>query len=142
MLIHFFKREPAMRRTNRILWCVTVLVTALTAGVAFTQEKGKGRGGFGGGGNSLVTLAANEGVQKDIGLSGDVVAKLTSLRDDYRAAAQKEYQNAGISFQGLQNMSREERRAMTEKIAGVDRKLSDEFNPKLKALVSADQFKR
>src|SRR5438876_652853 len=126
-----------MRRTNRILCCVAILATALTVTSAFAQQKGKGRGGLGGafGGANLVTVAANEAVQKDLGLSGDVVSKLTSLRDDVTAARQKEYQNAGVSFQNFENMSAEERQKMRDKIAEVDKKLNDEFNPKVKALV-------
>src|SRR5204863_7868761 len=40
------------------------------------------------------------------------------------------------------NMSAGERQKMRAKMAEVDKKLDDEFNPKVKALVSADQYKR
>jgi hypothetical protein len=134
-----------MRLTKRIGLVVVVAALAAATGVASGQQKGRGgRGGFGfgGGGGSLVTLAANEAVQKDLGLSGDAAGKLSSLREDYLAASQKEYQSAGVSFQGFQNLSNDERQKLQEKMAEIGRKLSAEFNPKLKGLVSADQFKR
>ena len=114
----------------------------LVAGTASAQQRGRGGFTFGGGGGSLVTIAASESVQKDLGLSADTSSKIRELRDDYGAALRKEYETANISFEGFQNMSREEREKLTAKMAEVNRKLSDEFNPKVKALVSADQYKR
>jgi hypothetical protein len=121
-----------------------VTLVLLTAFGASAQQRGqRGRGGFGfGGATSLVSIAANENVQKDLGLSADASGKLRELRDDYFAAVQKENQNAGINFQGFQDMSREEREKMMAKMAEVSRKLNDEFNPKVKALVSDGQYKR
>jgi hypothetical protein len=125
---------------------MTILAVAISTSAAFGQQKGRGRGGFGtfggGPGNNLVTVASNEAVQKDLGLSGDAVSKVNSLRDDVTAARQKELQSSGISFQNFQNMSAEERQKMRDKMAEVDKKLSDEFNPKVKAIASADQLKR
>jgi len=130
---------------HRVLVVVAAIAVAMTTAAATAQQKGKGGfrgGGFGGAGTTLVALAAMEPVQKDIGISGDTASKITSLRDDSNAARQKELQTAGINFQGFQNMSAEERQKMRDKMADIDKKLNDEFNPKLKALVSADQFKR
>ena len=132
-----------MRATQRILFVIAVVACATMVGTASAQQKGKGRGfgggfGFGGGGNSLVTLAAVEAVQKELGVSGDVAGKLTSLRDDLTAARQKELQSAGINPQDFQSITAEQR----QKMVAIGNKLNDEFNPKLKALVSADQVKR
>src|SRR5437899_7698950 len=98
-----------MRLMNQLVVAVAIVALALMAGTAAAQQKGKGgfRGGggaFGGGGNSLVTVSANEAVQKDVGISGEVATKITSLRDDVNAARQKELQTAGINFQNIQNM--------------------------------------
>ncbi len=135
-----------MRLMHRVSMVIAVIAVAMTTASATAQQKGKGGfrgGGFGGGGaNSLVAIAAMEPVQKDIGLSGDTGSKITSLRDDVNAARQKELQTAGVNFQGFQNMSADERQKMRDKMADIDKKLNDEFNPKLKALVSADQYKR
>jgi hypothetical protein len=131
-----------MKITSRIAFSVAVIAVATLASVATAQQKGKGKGGFGGfgfgGGDSLVTTAASEDVQKDLGVSGDLVAKINSLRDDLTAARQKEYQTAGISPQDFRNMTNDQRQKMAE----INTKLSEEFNSKVKALVSADQYKR
>lgn len=124
-------------KTLRTLFSTLALALTLLliASPLTAQQRGRG-GGFGfGGGGGLVTTASNEAVQKDIGLSGDASGKLRELRDDYTAAIRKEYETGGISFQ---NMTDETRRKMAE----INRKLADEFNPKVKTLVSADQFKR
>jgi len=131
-----------MRVTKRILLVVAVVACAMVVGTVSAQQKGQrgfGRGGFGlGGGNNLVTIAAVEAVQKDLGVSSDVAGKLTSLRDDLNAARQKEFQSANINLQNFQDLSAEQRQKMTE----IGNKLNDEFNPKVKGLVSADQYKR
>src|SRR6187397_3154747 len=101
-IVPLFSWEPVMRLTNRILFSLAVAGMALFVAAASAQDKkGRGFGGRGGGGfgNDLPTLAANEAVQKDLGLSSDSASKFTSLRDDYRAASQKERQNANINFQ-------------------------------------------
>jgi hypothetical protein len=136
-----------MKTTRTTMLVIGLFMVAVAAGPAIGQQKGRGGfgggfPGFGGAGNQLTALAANEAVQKDLGISGDVSGKLTSLRDDASAARQKEFQMAGIRIQDFQNMSRDERQKLTEKMIEVDRKLSDEFNPKLKQIISADQFKR
>jgi len=133
-----------MKLAKRVLFATSIAVTIVLAGVTTAQQKGRGRGGFGGlgGPTPAVVLAANEAVQKDLGLSGDKASKLTSLRDDYFAASQKEYQAAGINFQDFQNLSNEERQKRGEKVAEIGTKLNSEFGPKLKEVVSADQYKR
>ena len=130
-----------MKSGRLLLLGLAITLTALAISTATAQQRSR-FGFFGGGGTGLVTMAASESVQKDVGLSSDTSGKLRELRDDYFAAVQKEYQNAGISFQGFQDLSREEREKMTSKMTEVNRKLNDEFNPKVKALVSADQYKR
>jgi hypothetical protein len=129
-----------MSIAKRILYCGATVAMGLVVISASAQQKG-GRGfGFGGGGAfvNLVTLAAQEAVQKDLGVSGDTVGKLTSLRDDYVAAQRKEYESAGINPQDFQNLSAEQR----QKMNSIATKLGEEFNPKVKELLSADQFKR
>jgi hypothetical protein len=113
-----------------------VIGLMMALGLASEALAQRGRGGFGGfGPTNAATIAANESVQKELGLSGDIVGKLTALRDDYRAAAQKEYQNAGIDFQNLNAESR-------QKMVEVGNKLNSEFDPKVTDLVGADAYKR
>jgi Spy/CpxP family protein refolding chaperone len=128
-----------MTRSLRILGGAGVVLMMVLVATASAQQKGKGRNfGFGGFGGGLVSTAANEAVQKDLGVSSDLGAKITSLRDDYNAARQKEYQTAGINPQDFQNLSDEQR----QKMGQISNKLSEEFDPKLKELLSADQLKR
>src|SRR5205823_5250452 len=126
--------ESVMKRTQQFVMVLSILALAVTVGTSQAQQRGKGgQRGFGGGmfagGNSVVLISANEAVQKDIGASGDVASKLTSLRDDMNAARQKEYQSAGINPQDFQNMTNEQRQKMGE----IATKLNDEFNPKVKS---------
>jgi len=134
-----------MKRVHFSSYVAALALIALVAAAAEAQQ-GKGRGGFGfgfgGQSRGLVSLAANEAVQKDLGLSGDIVGKLNTLRDDQRAAQQKEYTAANISFEGFQDLSNEERQKRIAKMNEVNAKLNEEFMPKLKELLSADQMKR
>src|SRR6185436_17790383 len=107
-----FLREPIMRTTQRILFALALVAAVLLVTAASAQQKGRGRGfglGSGGGQQGLVTLAANEAVQKDLGVSGDIASKLNSLRDEYNAARTKDNQAAGLDYQALQNLSDDER---------------------------------
>jgi hypothetical protein len=137
-----FSGEPVMKRVHLGMCAAALALVALIAAAAEAQQRG--RGGFFGFGQSrgLVSLAANEAVQKDLGLSGDLVSKLNSLNDEYRAARTKEFETAGIDFQNFGNLSNDERQKLTDKMNTVSAKLNDEFTPKLKNLLSADQMKR
>jgi len=133
-----------MKTSIRFFSGFVALVLVILLSAVEGQQKGKGRGGFGGfgggtfGGTNLVSLAGNEAVQKEMGVSGDLVEKLNSLRDDINAARQKEYQVANINPQDFQNLTQEQRQKMNQ----IGNKLNDEFDPKVKALLSADQLKR
>jgi Spy/CpxP family protein refolding chaperone len=81
-------------------------------------------------------------VQKELGIGADLASKLTSLRDDYRAAIQKEYQTAGIDLRNFQDLSADERQKLMAKMAEINTKLNEEFTPQLAKLLSADQMGR
>ncbi|HEY2411253.1 MAG TPA: hypothetical protein VGI40_03375 [Pirellulaceae bacterium] len=133
-----------MKTSIRTFAAFLVLILVILLSAANAQQKGKGKGGGGGfgggmfGGTNLVTLAGNESVQKELGVSGDLKDKLNSLRDDLNAARQKEYQTASINPQDFRNLTQEQRQKMNQ----IGNKLNDEFDPKVKALLSADQVKR
>ena len=131
-----------MKRMHFGSWMAALALVALVAMTAEAQQRGRGGFGFGGQSRGIVSLASNEAVQKDLGLSGDVVSKLNTLNDDYRAARTKEYETAGIDFQSFGNLSDDERRKVTAKMNDVNTKLNEESTPKLKELLSADQVKR
>jgi hypothetical protein len=123
-----------MRILKRISFLAIAALVAVCATTAPAQQRG--RGGFGP--TPMTSIAANESVQKELGTSSDLAKKLTSLRDDYRAAAVKEYQTAGINLQDFQNLTAEQR----QKMADIAVKLNEEFDPKVKELVGADPYKR
>jgi len=121
------------------LWLIAVALVA--APVA--AQQGRGRGGFGGrGGQSLMTLAGNEAVQKDIGLTD--AAKIQALAGEYREAITTEM--SGIDFQGLRDLPEAEqaakRRELTAKSEAASKKVNATFEPKLKEALTAEQFKR
>jgi hypothetical protein len=134
----------------RFIPCLAVLLISAVAFVpAEAQEKGKGRNsfrGFGGGGgfggNTLAGLGATDAVQKEAGITGDATEKLASLRDDVSAARLKEFQNAGINLQEFQSLSADERQERRDQMTEIEIRLNEEFNPKVKAIVSAEQYKR
>lgn len=137
-----------MKISRVIGYVALVLVVALAASAQ--EQKGRRGGGglfpgfFGGRGQSLVGLAAQESVQKDVGLSADVVTKVQTLNTEYLAAAQKE--NESNPFPRGQDLSEAERTAkMAEyrkKAVEISDKLNGEYTPKLQAIVGADAIKR
>lgn len=140
-------------KMSRLVACVALVL--VVAASASAQQPGQGRrgGGFGFGGGrggamqTLVGLAAQESVQKDLGLSADAATKAGTLNDEYRAASQKEIQAVGqIDFQGLRDLPEAERTAKmaeyNKKFNEVTTKLTSEYTPKLKAIVGDDGIKR
>jgi hypothetical protein len=124
-----------------VVTCVLVLLAA----TASAQQRG-GRGfGLGGRSQSLVGLAAQESVQKDLGLSADVVSKIGPLNDEYRASAQKENESNPFPM-GIRDLPEAERTAKmaeyTKKSAEISAKLDTEYAPKVQAIVGPDGLKR
>jgi hypothetical protein len=119
---------------------LSVVLVALVALPAMGQQ---GRGGFGRQ-QSLFSLAGNEAVQKEIGLTD--AAKVEALEDEYRDAVQAELEAAGVSFDGIRDLPQAERdakiRELSTKSAEAAKKVGDKLEPKLKEAVTAEQFKR
>ena len=70
--------------TQRFVSACLALATALLVVEVAQAQRFGGRSS-----SSLVGLAANEAVQKELGIGDDAAGKLRSLSDDYRAASQK-----------------------------------------------------
>lgn len=136
-----------MKMSRLMLVCVALVLAVTTTAMAQAQgqRRGGGFGAFGARGQSLVGLAAQEPVQKDLGLSADLVTKITSLNDDYRAAVTKEGE-ANPFPQGIRDLPEAERTAKmaeyAKKQTEITAKLNGEFTPKLQAIVGADGVKR
>ena len=129
---------------SRISWGLAgcLLVVALSASVTAQEgQKGRGRGfGFFGRGNSVVSLAGNEAVQKEIGADAATASKLETIADEYRTALGEEMRSAAGG--NLQNLSDDERRAAFTKMRETAAKVTAKFEPKVKEAVTAEQFKR
>jgi Spy/CpxP family protein refolding chaperone len=135
---------------TRLLWglagCLLVAALVATAGAQEKGQKGRGRGaggpGFFGGGGSLVMLAGDEAVQKELGLGEAEKGKVETIGREANDARREELSSAGVDFRNIQNLSDEERRAAGEKMAAISRKVNEKFEAKLKEALTADQFKR
>jgi hypothetical protein len=129
-----------MQRTNLVLFLIAVVSLAMTAGSSIAQQKSPGTRESGTlQSDNTVNMAAVEAVQKELGVSDEVASKLTLLRDEYRAAVQKEYQDAGLNPIFNPNQLTAEQR---QKHVEIGRSLNDQFFPKAEELLSADQQRR
>jgi Spy/CpxP family protein refolding chaperone len=93
-------------------------IVVLASGVALAQERqqrggGRGVGGFGGGQTFLLT---QKSVQEDLKLSEDQIKKVKELSDKQREA-----------FQGLRDLSQEERRTKMQELAKANEKAVGEI---------------
>jgi hypothetical protein len=97
-------------------------------------ETGRDHPGF------ILTLAAQEAVQKELVVSEEVATKLNSMyRRDYQDAEMKALAVEGVvGFWGRANMMIYQRQKYNE----LAKKVQDEFIPKLEEVLTADQFRR
>ena len=128
-----------MKSKQLAAFAMALTLSAVLTQAAFAQR-------FGSRTNTLVSLAANDAVQKDVGVSGDAVARLNTLNDQYRTASQKEFTAMGIDYSALSDLPALERAAemkkVSEKTAEVNRKLTADFLPKLAEVLSPAQVHR
>src|SRR6266576_2888683 len=126
--------------THRWIFPFCLAVTA-----SFTQTASAQRF-FGSRTNTLVSLAANDAVQKDLGVGGEAVAKLNTLGDEYRTASQKVFTSLGIDYSTISDLPALERaaesRKVSEKTVEVNRKFTADFTPKLAEVLSPAQIHR
>jgi len=129
-----------MKRKRTAIVLVSLVLTAVVCQPAFAQRF------FGSRTNTLVSLAANDAVQKDLGVSGDAVARLNTLGDEYRNASQKTFTALGIDYSAISDLPALERAAemkkVNEKTVEVNRKLTADFLPKLAEVLSPAQIHR
>jgi hypothetical protein len=101
---------------------------------------------FGSRTNSLVSLAANEAVQKELAMTEELVARLDALNEESRAASQREFSRTGIDFSAISDLPALERaaemRKLSEKTTEISRQLAAQFQPKLVELLSPQQMNR
>jgi len=115
-----------------------VAVLAVTLGSALSQQStdpGPGQIRT----DIIVDLVTNPSIREELRISEGVAAKLMSLREDFRAAVQKAYQDAGVNPADYPvRMTTEQQRMYQE----IPLKLHSEFGPKAKELLTPDQNRR
>lgn len=140
-------------RLRSLAFLATMALVGVMASSAFAQPGGAGgrggrggAGGFGGGmggrTQSTLSLAGNEAVQKELGLTDDQIAKVKTLND----SAREELRGGNDGFAGLRDLPEDERRAkMTEmmaKQAEASKKVAEKYKPKLAEVLDAKQVTR
>lgn len=122
----------------RHLLFVTIGLTLLPSS-AFAQR-------FGSRTNSLMSIAANEAVQKELGVSGENAAQLSAINEAYRDASQRELTKLGIDYTAISDLPALERAAemrnASEKAADVGRKLTSVYLPKIAEILDPQQVRR
>jgi len=128
---------------NRQMLRSLVLVLAVSLGVG---QSASAQFGFGRSTNSLVSLARNEAVQKDLGVPSDVGGKLSALYDEYRNASDREFKAQGFDNDAIRDLPALERAAEMRKVneasTDVNRKLLARFLPKVEELLTSEQLGR
>lgn len=135
-----------MLRTNVMTLAVASLAALLVgAGTVQAQLGIRGPGaGFGGRAGGGLMLVRNEVVQKDLGLSAEAVEKLTKLAESLQAETRAEMQKitGEGGFQGLQNLSAEQRQEIQKKLADATQKIRDKVEPQIKEILTPEQQTR
>ena len=114
---------------------LAVTCTALLASPALAQQKkggGFGGFGFGGGRMSAGQLLQNEGVQKDLKLTEDQIAKVKEV-------GQKVREKYTDDFQKLRDLDQQERR---EKMTELMKKVGEDTDKELAGVLKPEQDKR
>ena len=124
-------------------WMTSVIATALMVSTVCAQPGG-GRGGRGGGGmfgrGGIFMTVNNDAVQKELGLSSDNSTKVKELVDEFNSSTRDAMREAGGG--NFQELSAEERNKLFEKMNEATKSNTDKYLPKLKDLLTADQFTR
>jgi hypothetical protein len=130
-------------KASRYFSCLFALIAAATISQTASAQR---FGLFGSRSNSLISLAAYEAVQKDLGVGPEAAGKLGSLSEEFRDAITKETTALGIDYGEIGDLPQAERAAkmrdVTEKTSAVTSKLTAEYMPKLQEVLSADQLSR
>ncbi len=133
--------------TNVVRWLTAGLVVAALASAQQVQAQGRRGGGmFGQQGVSPLTVAASPAVQKELKVKPEQQEKLSDLARDVTDERRDQLSGAGLNFQGLRDLSREERqKRMAEiqsKMAEINKAVNAKFMPVLEKILDKDQLVR
>jgi hypothetical protein len=130
--------------------CVAIAALALMVDVQVANAQGR-RGGGGGmmrgpQGVNDIYVASQAAAQKEVNIKPDQKEKIDDLSKDVREEVMQAMQASGVSFQGLQDLSPEERQKkmaeMGAKMAEVSKTVNEKFAPKLAEILDKTQAKR
>jgi hypothetical protein len=119
----------------------------MTLGPAIAQQQQGRRGGFGGFGGftqppaqEKLRILTNEAVQKELELAADQKADITKLSEEAQTKGREAF--AGIDFQGLRDLSREERDKRMAPVRQKQEALSKDIAKKIEAVLLPHQAER
>jgi hypothetical protein len=132
-----------MTRQHRLFVFIVFVAIASSGGTLHAQRQ---KGFFGTYGGGIFFVAANEAVQKEIGLNSDRATEVKSIVEHYGQDMRAAQSAVRAKRQTLRDLSPEERenrqRKITEDRAVVIKKLNEKYVAQLKAAVSPLQFER
>jgi hypothetical protein len=138
-------------KRNRLLmgmFCALAAVVLLESTALAQREGRRGRGGFGlqGQGLSIVRVAANPAVQKELGLDAEKSKQLSEIGQGYQGELRTAMQGLGFSREAFEGLSAEERREkmreMADKRQEATRKLDEQYTAKLAEALQPQQMER
>jgi hypothetical protein len=128
--------------------CVAIAALSLLVVDAQQAQAQRGRGGMmrGPQGVNDLQVATNAAVQKELNLKPEQAEKIKDLAQDVREETMSSLSGAGVDFQGLRDLSPEERtKRMAEiqtKMAEIQKTINEKFMPKLAEALDKAQLKR
>jgi hypothetical protein len=126
-----------MRRV--LLLAVGVASWAMLASPAMAQRLGSRS-------MSLPGLVGYEAVLRELAVDEETASKLRALAEEYRSAVQREMTALNIDYAAISDLPALERAAEMRKVnvqtAEINRRLTEQFLPRLKVLLSPEQLER
>lgn len=127
-----------MRRVM-LVWAVAAGAGLLFARPALAQR-------LGGRSLSLPSLVGYDAVLRELAVDNETAGRLRGLAEEYRAAVQREMMAQNIDYAAISDLPALERAAEMRKVnaqtAEVNRRLTEQFSPRLMVLLSPAQMER
>lgn len=122
-----------------VFWLIVFASAGLLAPPAWAQRLGSRS-------MSLPSLVGYEAVLRDLRVDEETAGRLRGLADEYRSAVQREMTALNIDYAAISDLPALERAAEMRKVnaqtAEVNRRLTEQFVPRLKVLLAPEQFER
>ena len=122
---------------GRVMLCLAMSLAVAVTAEAQPSRSAPAEGGSGAMG--ILGIARNESVQKELRLSAEAGSKVKSVLNEFNTAFGDAFRSGLGNFADI---TQEERTAAMSKMAETQIAIADKFLPKLKELLTADQFTR